>query len=153
LYIDLSCAALIFTSAGLIHDIDPKTFSPHFQQDAYTARMKFIGYFFFIVIMAFQGWANARPLEFHCMMKEVAGHVQMQNCDEATPSCCDQHSASKKSASNCKHTVDCQSGHVGVFGSLCNKPQLLVSAIYSATLHSLLISSDSSNVWRPPQLG
>ena len=44
--------------------------------------MKFIGYFFFIVIMAFQGWANARPPEFHCMMKEVAGHVQMQNCDE-----------------------------------------------------------------------
>jgi hypothetical protein len=115
--------------------------------------MKLASYFFFVVIMAFQGWANARPQESHCMMKEMATHSQIQNCDEAMPSCCDQHSTSKKSPSSCKHTVDCQSGQIGVLSLLLDKPQLLFSAIYSPLLRSLLIFPDSSNVWRPPELG
>lgn len=114
--------------------------------------MKVFGYFLFVAMLAFQGWANARPSEPHCMMKDMASmHVQMQNCDEAM-SCCDEHGSSTLGAS-CKHSLDCQSGQIGVLSLLLGKPQLLFSAVYSPAPYPLLLSTDSSNVWRPPQLG
>lgn len=120
---------------------------------AYTTTMRRILYFLFVVSIAFQGWANARPQESHCMMKEMSMSAQMQNCDEAMPSCCDQHSTAQKSQSACKHTVDCQSGQIGVLGMVLDKPQLLVTAVYTPALHSVPISLNASNVWRPPELG
>jgi hypothetical protein len=120
---------------------------------AYTTVMRNILYFLFVISIAFQGWANARPQEAHCMMKEMSMSAQMQSCDDEMPSCCKPHSALKKLQSSCKHTVDCQSGQVGVLGFVLNKPQLLLTAVYTPTLHSIPISPDSSNVWRPPELG
>ena len=119
----------------------------------YTSFMRKILYFVFVVSIAFQGWANARPQESHCMMKEMSMSAQIQNCDEAMPLCCDQHSIAQKSQSTCKHTVDCQSGQVGVLGIALDKSQLLVTAVYSPALHLVPISLDASNVWRPPELG
>ncbi|WP_410498847.1 hypothetical protein [Chitinibacter sp. S2-10] len=87
------------------------------------------------------------------MMKEMTMHAQMQNCDEAMPSCCDQHSAKKNSQVTCKHIVDCQSGQLGVLSIVLDKPQLPVEAVFTPAPHSVPFSLDFSNVWRPPQLG
>lgn len=131
------------------NNVSPCTFN----STAYTAIMRKILYFLFVVSIAFQGWANARPQESHCMMKEMTMYAQMQNCDDAMPSCCDQHSAKQKSQSTCKHTIDCQSGQLGVLSLVLDKPQLPIEAVFTPAPHPVPFCLDSSNVWRPPQLG
>jgi ABC-type nickel/cobalt efflux system permease component RcnA len=114
--------------------------------------MKFISYFLLVLIMAFSGWANARPQKPDCMMKEMA-HVQaqQQHCDEAMPACGDQHHASSKPC--CKLTVDCQSSSLGVVAILLNVLPPPSETVYHSTSDSPPLSSAHSNVWRPPARG
>jgi hypothetical protein len=115
--------------------------------------MKFACYFFFLAMIAFQGWASARPPESHCMMKEMSMHAQLQSCDEAMLACCDQPHTTKKSLASCQHVVDCQSSQIGVLGLALDKLQLFFTAIYTPTRPSLSLSPETSNVWRPPARG